>query len=98
MTNITDFTARRQFRGLITTPPRITTWPFTPEELRKAASALERYERHTSEMPPVHVENEALAFEIGWRRAKYAGIFLLGLAFGIMFGYWVLPRLVGVVP
>lgn len=45
----------------------------------------DRYARHTVDLAgpaPVHVEDEALAFERGWRRAKVAWAVLLVLGVG----------------
>lgn len=56
--------------------------PTTPDELRRAARALERYRRHTDEVAPAHTDDEMLAFEKGWRRAKVAWVVLLVLVAG----------------
>lgn len=60
---------------------------FTPDELRRAECALDKWHRHTVDIAgpaPVHVEDEALAFERGWRRAKVAWAVLFVLVVGYM--------------
>ena len=63
----------------------MNTQNFTPDELRRAERALERYRRHTVDIAgpaPQHVEDELLAFERGWRRAKVAWAVLFVLVVG----------------
>ena len=92
---IKDFTERRQFRGEMISPDGylningervyVGEQSFTPGELRRAERALEKWHRHTIDIAgpaPVHVEDEALAFERGWRRAKVAWAVLLVLVAG----------------
>lgn len=91
--SIQDFTERRQFRGRETVSPDgyinvngervyIGEQSFTPDEFRRAERALERWKRHTDEMAPAHVEDEMLAFERGWQRAKVAWAVLFVLVAG----------------
>ena len=77
---IKDFTERRQFRR-----PESVAAKFTADEIHRAERALERYRRHTVDLSgpaPQHVEDEALAFERGYRRAKVAWCVLLVLVTG----------------
>lgn len=94
--SIKDFTERRQLRGreMVSSDGYLNVngermyvgeQQFTPEELRRAERALERWHRHTVDIAPQPVEDELLAFERGWRYAKVAW----GVLFVLVVGYVV---------
>lgn len=91
--SIQDFTERRQFRGPEMVSPDgylningervyVGEQSFTRDEMRRAERAMEHWQRHTDDVAPRPAENETLAFEKGWRRAKVAWVVLLVLGVG----------------
>jgi len=66
---------------------------FTPNELRRADHAPSQYQRHTVDITgpaPQYVEDELLAVERRWKRAKVAWLLL-----GVLVAGFVVWRLVG---
>lgn len=67
--------------------------PFTADEIRRADRALSKYQRHTVDITgpaPQYVEDEMLAMERGWKRAKVAWV-----ALGVLVVGYVVWRVVG---
>ena len=82
--SLEDFAERRRYRGRETVVP---DWV----RFRNQEPGAHAYERHTVDIrgpAPHYVEDELLAFERGWKRAKAAWLVLGVLVAGYVVWRW----------